>query len=343
MEVKGMIARFLLFFGLGILLGLPVGAAPPAAPASGPITNTLLDTVTVVSSDTVNPGTIAVERVTCPAGMTATGGGVDVKDKLKMEVTSSAPTFSGTQHRLLSQSDGTNRAPVGWQATVLNRSTKAKSFAVGVICATLSGVSTIVGSNEASVGGFASKRVKCPSGTVAVGGGTDLENVKTMMVTSSAPTFAGASYRLGQQPDGIHPAPNGWQASARNESTTTKGFKVAAICAPLIGVKTHVVSDAVVPGNYNRERAMCPTGYVTLGGGIDVTQLSRMTVSSSAPTYPGFPFFLLDQPDGINPSANGWDASAINKDLFLNSIKNGVICGNPVSRAFLPFGLREAE
>lgn len=338
-----MAARILLVLVLGALLGSPLGAQAPAAAAADPLTNTLLDTVTVVRSESIGPSTFDSIHVTCPAGMTATGGGVDVQNRLDMEITASAPAFSGTQHRLLSQRDGTNRAPVGWQGTVLNKSTQAKTFAVGVVCATLSGVSTIVGSNEASAGGFGSEWVKCPAGTVAVGGGIDMENVLTMMVTSSAPTFAGSSHRLGQQPDGIHPDPNGWQASARNEGPTTKGFKVAAICAPLTGVKVHVVSDAVVPGSFNHERAMCPTDYITLGGGIDVTQVLKMTVSSSAPTYPFYLYRLLDRPDGVNPAGNGWSASAINRDLVLHSIKVGVICGEPVSRAFLPFGLREAE
>jgi hypothetical protein len=120
-------------------------------------------------------------------------------------------------------------------------------------------------------------------------------------------------------------------------------FKVAAICAPLTGVKTHVVADAVVPGNYNHERAMCPAGYIALGGGIDVTHLNRMTVTSSAPTFKGFQYRLLDQPDGTNPAPNGWDASAINKDTILHSIKVGSICGEPASKAFLPIGIREAE
>ena len=155
-----MAARVLLVVVLGILFSLPLGVERAAAVVEGPITNTLLDTVTVVSSDTVSPGTIAVERVTCPLGMTATGGGVDVQNRVEVEITSSAPTFSGTKHRLLSQRDGTNRAPEGWQGTVLNRSTQTKKFTVGVICASLSGVKTMVGSNEASVGSFASERSK---------------------------------------------------------------------------------------------------------------------------------------------------------------------------------------
>ena len=76
MEAKGMVARYFLVIAVGVLFVFPASAKGPTAAASGPITNTLLDTVTVVSSDTVNAGTFAVERVTCPAGMTATGGGV---------------------------------------------------------------------------------------------------------------------------------------------------------------------------------------------------------------------------------------------------------------------------
>ena len=340
-----MAARILLVFGLGILLSLPVGVAPPAA-ASGPIDNTLLDAVTIVRSEDIGPGTFDSIHLSCPAGMTATGGGVDVQNRVDMEVTASAPTFSGSQHRLISRGDGSNRAPVGWQGTVLNKSTSTKAFAVGVICATLSGVSTVVGSNEVSAGSFSSKKVTCPSGTGAVGGGIDMENVKTMKVTSSAPTFAGSGHRLGQQPNGLNPAPRGWQASAFYDtilSRGTLGYKVAAICAPLTGVKTHVVSDSVVPGNFDHERAMCPAGYMVLGGGIDVTQVLKMTVSSSAPSFNKFEYRLWQQPDGTNPAPNGWSASAINRDTVLHSIKVGSICARPVSRAFLPISQREAD
>ena len=338
-----MAARLLLVIGLFGLLVLPIGIYPQAAAASGPITNTLLDTVTIVHSENIGPGVFDAIHVSCPAGMTATGGGVDVQNRVTMEVTSSAPAFGGIQYRLLSQNDGLNRAPVGWQATVLNKSTEAKEFKVGVICATLSGISTIVGSDEVPLGSFRGKQVTCPTGTVAVGGGIDMENVQSMKVTSSAPTFAASQHRLFQQPDGMHPAPAGWQASALNHSTTTKSFKVAAICAPLLGIRTHVVSDSAAPGNYGGEPAVCPSGYIALGGGIDVGQVLKMTVSSSAPTFNAFEYRLLSQPDGTNPAPHGWSASAINNDTPTHTLKVGAICGEPVSRAFLPIGVREAE
>src|SRR5262245_35651506 len=48
-------------------------------------------------------------------------------------------------------------------------------------------VSTVVGSNSVLAGSFAHVQVPCPADTVAVGGGIDLENVLTMVVTSSGP------------------------------------------------------------------------------------------------------------------------------------------------------------
>ena len=94
-------------------------------------------------------------------------------------------------------------------------------------------VTTVVDSGTVAPGSFDAVRVTCPRGTVAVGGGIDLDNVLTMVVTSSGPTFAETQHRLISQPDGTNPAPNGWQASARNNDTQAKSFKVAAICAHL--------------------------------------------------------------------------------------------------------------
>jgi len=70
----------------------------------------------------------------------------------------------------------------------------------------------------------------CPSShPVAIGGGTDLDNVLTMRVTANAPRFGGS--RTVQLSDGNHGAPNGWQGCAVNLGTTSKTIKVAVICS----------------------------------------------------------------------------------------------------------------
>ena len=54
---------------------------------------------------------------------------------LTMKMTSSAPTFAVSSHRLLQQPNGTNPAPVGWQVTARNDDTTTMAFKVAVICA----------------------------------------------------------------------------------------------------------------------------------------------------------------------------------------------------------------
>ena len=209
----------------------PLSAGPRAVAMSQPATASLSGLVTVVSSDSAPGGSFGVERVLCPDGMVAVGGGIDMDNVLTMDVSSSAPAFEGADARLISRPDGTNPAPIGWQATARNDAASPQSFKVAAICAPLSGVSTVVSSDSASGGSFGVERVLCPDGTVAVGGGIDMDNVLTMDVSSSAPAFEGADARLISRPDGTNPAPIGWQASARNDAASTQSFKVAAICA----------------------------------------------------------------------------------------------------------------
>ena len=103
---------------LGIMLVLP--------------NNSLSETITVVSSNTVLSGYFATEQVTCPTGMSAVGGGIDPFNVLNMKVTASGPTTNGT--RLLSQPDGTGSAPTGWRASIRNDDTRDLSFKVAAVC-----------------------------------------------------------------------------------------------------------------------------------------------------------------------------------------------------------------
>jgi hypothetical protein len=57
-----------------------------------------------------------------------------------------------------------------------------------------------------------------------------MDNVLTMAVSSSAPSFPGTAARLIMRPAGSNPVPSGWQATALNNAGSTQGFKVGAIC-----------------------------------------------------------------------------------------------------------------
>jgi hypothetical protein len=88
---------------------------------------------------------------------------------------------------------------------------------------------TVVTSANVTAGNFIILTVSCPAGYEAVGGGVDVSNRLTNLVTSSGPTFGGAA--LVGQTDGQHAAAAGWQASVRNNDTAASVMKVAVICA----------------------------------------------------------------------------------------------------------------
>jgi hypothetical protein len=337
-----MATRLLLLTLIGLLLVVPVGSSasdPVASPATG---DSLTETVTVVLSETVNPGTFDSRRVLCPLGMVALGGGVDLGNVLNMTVTSSGPTFAPSE-RLVQMPDGDHPAPIGWQASARNNGPTAKTLKVGVICAPLPDVTTVVLSDTVNPGTFDARRVLCPVGKVAVGGGVDLGNVLTMDVTSSGPTFA-PSERLVQMPDGDHPAPIGWQASARNNGATAKTLKVGVICAPLPDVMTVVLSDTVNPGTFDSRRVLCPGDRIAVGGGVDLGNVLNLAVTSSGPTFAPSER-LVQVPDGDNPPPIGWQASARNDGPAARALKVGVICAKPppIYAAFLPLVLKEVE
>ena len=337
-----MTIRSLSAIALCVLLTISAAGGARMVPSSqvaaaGPsLTASLSSTITVVGSDTVSAGNFGSVRVECPIGMVAIGGGIDPENVLTMKVTSSGPTFDQNNERLIFQPDGANPAPIGWQASARNDGTTTKSFKVAVICAPISSVTTVVGSDTASAGSFGSERVECPRGKYAIGGGIDLDNVLTMVVTSSGPTFIQNNNRLIFQPDGTSPAPVGWQASTRNEATTTKSFKVAVICAPISGVTTVVGSDTARARSFGSERVECPRGKIAVGGGIDPDNVLTMNVSSSGPTFDQNNDRLFFQPDGTNPAPIGWQASTSNDATTTKPFKVAVICAQPPNEIFLP-------
>lgn len=89
---------------------------------------------------------------------------------------------------------------------------------------------TVVASMSFLAGDFHTFGASCPTGYEATGGGVDPQNVVSVVVTGSGPTWNGV--RLVSQTDGQHTAANGWQVSAVNNSTTaTYLVKVAVVCA----------------------------------------------------------------------------------------------------------------
>lgn len=296
------------------------------ATATVPPSGTLgANSFTIVASTTVGANNFSTAVATCPSGSIAISGGIDLNNVFTMKVTASGPMFGG--NRLLLTGDGAQGSPTGWWGAARNEGATAEPLKVAAICsAPVSGLTTQVGSSTVGAGSFSSVRLTCPAGSTALGGGVDLNNVLTMWVTSSAPTFAQNNTRLFFQPDGPNPGAIGWQASAKNSTSGALPMKAAVICAPNVTTTTVVASGSASAGGFQATRVGCPSGQFALGGGTDLQNVLTMTVTSSGPTYVQNNARLIFQADGREPGTVGWQASALNNDPNAQPFKTAVIC-----------------
>jgi hypothetical protein len=326
--------------GVDLVVAIPIPTdTPTSTPTTVPtVTPTLVPTATpvpppliasaVVSSTTLAAGGTGAASVNCPAGTTGLGGGIDLDNVLTMKVTASGPTF-GNGTRLASQPDGSGPAPSGWRGSAISTDSSTHPIKVAAICGAGTSRTSLVSSGTANANTFASIRLTCPAGTVAVGGGVDAM-LATMVVTASAPTFAANNNRLIFQPDGNAAAPNGWQASVLNPTATAQAFKAAVVCMPLPSAAAVVSSgSATAKGGFQAVRVTCPAGRVATGGGIDLQNVLTMAVSSSGPTFAANNDRLISQPNGTAPPPVGWQASTVNNDPAVQPFKVAAICAAP--------------
>ena len=317
------------------LLLLPLLIIPllliPASAAPGDLTPAYFSAQTVIDAALAPANMFGGLQVNCPAGMVALSGGVDVNNVLNMVVTSSGPAY--TNERLLFQDDGSALAPTGWQASVVNESTTARDFRVGVVCVDESaGLISEIDSSTVPAGSFSVSYADCPEGTIAVGGGVDVGQVLLMRVSSLAPRFPGANSRLFMRDNGVDVAPTGWQATAINDSVANYQMKVAAICAPEHPAALTMITSDTMSGGFGSARPVCPADMVAVGGGVDLENVLTMDVSASGMTFTGSTARLYQQEDGVQGLPRGWQGNA--RGPAGTTARTGVIC-LPLYRSFL--------
>jgi len=277
-----------------------------------------------VASATVGASNFNTAQPDCPAGNIAVSGGTDVQNVLNMLVTANAPWFAD---RLLFQPDGAAPAPTGWYGAVLNNQASSAAMKVGAVCSDAIAASAQVASISVMNGDFAGAFAYCPMGTVAIGGGVDVNNVFTMRVTASAPVFPG-NVELIFMADGEAPAPIGWAGFARNDGASPLPMKVAVICTSDVSPSAMIASTTANSGSFSGSNVSCPLGTNAIGGGIDLGNVLTMTVTSTAPLFPGMvpDSFLLSQLDGAGPAPVGWAGYARNDDPSGKLVKVAAIC-----------------
>jgi len=281
-------------------------------------------TVTIVNRGSVANGASADVYASCPSGMAALSGGVDLENVLTMRVTTLAPTYSGTI--MFNKPDGNNGAPDGWYASARNDSGGTRLVVVGVVCAPVTGVVSVLNTTTIAAGGFGGNNITCPSGTVATGGGVDNQYPLQMIVTSDSPRFEGSSFRTLEQPVGTGPAPNGWYGTAHNIGGSAGMMRLGAVCAPLTGISTVIAAANVSPGNFESANPVCPSGQIAVGGGVDLYNVLTMSVTSLEMKFGSDPSFLWERSNGENPAPVSWLGFARNDDSTSKQIKAASIC-----------------
>jgi len=280
-----------------------------------------------VLSTTIDAGTLESIYVECPPGEVAIGGGTQVSDDGGIDLTGSAPRFGDTALPLLP--DGPAGAPTGWEGSAANESEEAGTIHVGVLCAPGAAVSTVVAS-VAVESTFAGVTAECPEDTVAIGGGVAIVGgvalgALALRITQTGPRLPQTGALAGA-PEGVHEAPDAWTVFVRNPAGGTSIVKVAAVCADLSDVSTHVAARLTEPGGQAGGEVDCPEGATALAGGIASGNPVGITVTSSSPRFLGDEPELVQQPDGTNPASIGWAPRGRNDSEEVMSVKRAAIC-----------------
>lgn len=269
------------------------------------------------------------ERVLCPDGSVALGGGLDPANVLTMRLTSNAPAFGPENaDRLMNSPNGTRPAPTAWQSSARNDEAFAQSFKVAAICSDDTTVTTEVAASFVDTGTSATLRVLCPEGSVAIGGGVDTGNIYVVSVAAQGPVFgAGPGNTLAGLAIGTGPAPLGWEATVRNDLGVDQAFKVAAICSTELTAVTQIGSFPLPVGSFGGTRLQCPEGMIATGGGMLPADPSAAFETADAPAF-GVEQFdrLFTQSVGETEAPVGWQGNIVNEDDSVSSARLGVVC-----------------
>jgi hypothetical protein len=210
------------------------------------------------------------------------------------------------------------------------------TFSAALLAAPVPGhatLSSVIDSTNVPLDEVAGTGALCPAGTTTVGGGVapDFAGV----VTQSSPVIADGTPdggRLFDRPDGSGPGPLGWQAGVRSFGIGPGTVKVAAICSDGDSTRTTVASAIAETSHWGNALAVCPSGRNAIGGGVDLDQVSSLSVTSIGPLmeYPELeiegpaPFFF--KPDGIHPAPVGWFSVARNDGDQARLVKVAAVC-----------------
>lgn len=255
---------------------------------------------------------------------TVLGGGLVVEAPLAMDISMNAPGWPGDAIALRLQPDGPSTRATGWSIKVRNFTGAMRQIHIAAVCSDTIAATPMIASNTLPAGVVDDLSALCPSATVAVAGGVDVENAAAMVVMGSHPILPGPLDLIEVLDGTNHPAPIGWKAWVRNDDSVSRLVKVAAICTSAVSVSTVVGSSPVAPRSLAYVDRECPG--IALSGGLQTSNPTTVRVAGSAPLFPE-PFRYLDQrADGEAPAPIGWSSMVYNGSDISQQMRAATIC-----------------
>lgn len=279
-------------------------------------------TTTIVSVTVSSSNGVAAAVALCPADTWAVSGGVQPGvSNTDVLLISSAPYFeTGT---LFLQANGDAGRAIGWRGVVTNPGTTPQLVKVGVVCAPWPVTADVDSILVVTGGGTA---VTCPSGKIAVGGGSEpaLQNMSTQ---SSGPLWdVGGVEDL---PAGtFYDAPTGWLASSTNPNGTNQVVKVATMCMSAPGAHTFYAETRANPGQVTFGLGCIHADEIMITAGFGVLGSFAVRVLWTSPhvVFSAMEQTIFGVPDGTYASANFWTRSLLYSGPLADDARLAGVC-----------------
>lgn len=225
-------------------------------------------------------------------------------------------------------------AYTSWRSQLWSGGVLTKEWKVAAICTDSPIESTVeVDSFNASDDHVFEETALCPPGLSALSGGSSSEGPEdAVFIAAAAPYFyfVGGG-RLAEMDPGLGPAPNGWRVARASDDSPIASHRASAqaVCRDEVAF-TQITAGSAPANGIGAAIAVCPEGFLAVGGGADALDLVGLEMVSSAPLFgtSGGSIFqrLTTKPQGNVEPPVAWRASLRNRNDTPRSFQMAAVC-----------------
>jgi hypothetical protein len=263
---------------------------------------------------------------TCPSGSRAVGGGLAATSAHSAGQTQGNQRFGWPLDDSGSPTFISGGVARSWEAG-LGFGLALGEWKVYALCSAKSDATISVETKNIAAESVFELQVACPAGSRALGGGVSQPNNSTKdnnFVEFSAPyddTNSAISAEDGDQP-------RFWHALYSNDTKSTQGVRVYALCSPTSDATLEVNRFSVAKGQAGAGTATCPAGRHVTGGGVaPMSAPASLSIRNSAPANAAGSSAALSNGD----TARGWTAEIENFSSQTTDFKVLAVCEGDLS------------